>query len=152
MKAFVTIIARISVGLCAALLGTAMLIALAGHAHAGGSQFKGRTKLVACDPFVNADGTQVLAMFARARSLCNRPVATVLVRVTDMRHRVMCSYVGNSCKHRDSLEGAARRHYDAMQSVWQTWVKNPTSDAAERDLCPPQTDGKTFRIEIGAGT
>jgi len=103
-----------------------------------------RAGLVACEPFVNGDGTQVLETFAVSKEMCAFGHATALIRITDFKENVICSYRGQKCLQLEEI-GADKEllaHYRAMQQVF--FHGKRTNDSA----CNPHTDGKTFRTEL----
>lgn len=97
--------------------------------------------VIACKPFVNADGTQVLETYARNREECKSSHTSFLVRFADFKEGVLCSYTGNMCVRYADLGQDARARYDALRIVHE-------KADAPRFKCPARSDGATFRSEM----
>ena len=101
-------------------------------------RFAGR---VACRPFSAGGGAWVLATFAPKASMCGRWESKNLIRLADfsaLEEGVLCNYVGEQCKPRSELEGAALAYLDELRK----YHKPPVGKG-----CEPITDWQTYLIQ-----
>ena len=107
-----------------------------GSAQAG--DFKRDGSRVACTPFANGDGTQVLATFATSYEKCGAWSTTNLVRLADLTERVLCNYIGEECVREEDLSKEGREYLAELEHYMKPLAF---------EHCPPITDWKTFLVE-----